>query len=328
MIASPLNVIRFLFFFSIVVLMSCGPKRKPVGSGTITIFHAGSLSYPFEKIIKAFNKEYPYVKVLAESSGSLAGARKLTELKRSCDVFASADYKIIEQLLFPDYANWYIAFARNELAVAFSEKSAFSKEIRSENWHEILLRPTVRYGRSDPNADPCGYRSLLMWQLAELYYQRPGLSSLLIKKDDRFVRPKEVDLLALLETGTVDYIFIYRSVAMQHGLKFISLPDSINLGNPALEEHYSQAFLYLRGLSPGEKMTVRGEPMIYAVTIPLNAKNQEPAQKFVAFLLDPEKGGKIMEECGQPAVKPLFVNNPQKIPDALKFWVHNSVHQN
>jgi molybdate/tungstate transport system substrate-binding protein len=288
----------------ILAVTSCDSifNRKQQDSTTITIFHAGSLSYPFREVINAFNEDYPDIRVLTESSGSVAAARKITDLNRICDIYATADYKVIEELLYPDHADWYIAFARNELSVVYTDKSSHASEITAENWHEILQNPEVRFGRSDPDSDPCGYRTLLMWQLAEKYYGLPGFYDQMLTKDKRFIRPKEVDLLALLETNTIDYIFLYRSVAVQHGLKYIFLPDSINLGNPALDQHYRKVGVEVRGNAPGEKITFWGEPMVYAVTVPLKASNPDLAEVFLQFLLHPEKGLKIMEENGQPAV--------------------------
>lgn len=293
---------RLVILFLVIVLNSCGFGKRSADSKTITIFHAGSLSYPFREVINAFNNEYPDIRVLTESSGSVAAARKITDLNRICDIYATADYKVIEELLYPDHADWYAAFARNELAVVFTASSNYATEINAENWHEILQRSDVRFGRSDPDSDPCGYRTLLMWQLAEKYYGLPGFYDQMLTKDIRFIRPKEVDLLALLETNTIDYIFLYRSVAVQHDLQYIVLPDSINLGNPALEDHYRTVSVEVRGTSPGEKITFFGEPMVYAVTIPFNATNPDLAEIFFLFLLDPYKGLKIMEENGQPAV--------------------------
>lgn len=308
------NILVFLILFFAI---ACGSDKKPQSTITITIFHAGSLSYPLREIISGFNKEHPDIKVLTESSGSLAGARKIIDLNRICDVYATADYKIIEELLYPDHADWYVAFARNEMSVVFMEKSRYAGEINTGNWPDILTKPDVRFGRSDPDADPCGYRTLLMWQLAEIQFQRPGFYEQMLTKDTRFVRPKEVDLLALLETGVVDFIFLYRSVAEQHGLKYLILPDSINLGNPDLASHYKNASVEVRGKAPGEKIIIVGEPMVYAVTIPTKAPNPEPAGIFLQFLLDPDKGLKIMNKNGQPGIFPLRVSNEQKVPDYL-----------
>lgn len=308
----------FALLFVIFLITSCNIGNRSTDSDTITIFHAGSLSYPFREVIKAFNQEYPDIKVLTESSGSVAAARKIIDLNRICDVFASADYKVIESLLYPVHADWYIAFARNELAVVFSEESLYANEINADNWMEITMRPNVRFGRSDPNSDPCGYRTLLVWQLAEEYYQLPGIYDQLLLKDTRFIRPKSVDLLALLETNTVDYLFLYRSVAEQHGLKYVILPDSINLGNPALSDHYKQVMVEVRGRAPGEKIVFYGEPMVYAVTIPVESLNPQLAETFLQFLLNPDKGLRIMEENGQPPLIPCLSDFYNNIPEKLK----------
>ena len=306
-----------LLLIIIHTITSCNLTSNRKHSNTITIFHAGSLSYPFREVINAFNDEYPDIRVLTESSGSVAAARKITDLNRICDIYATADYKVIKELLYPDHADWYIAFARNELSVVFTDKSKHAAKITSENWHEILQRSDVRFGRSDPDSDPCGYRTLLMWQLAEKYFGLPGFYDQMLSKDKRFIRPKEVDLLALLETNTIDYIFLYRSVAEQHGLKYIVLPDKINLGNPALEEHYQTVSVEVRGTAPGERITFYGEPMVYAVTIPLKAPNPEVAEIFLTFLLHPEKGLSIMEENGQPALVPCITGQFDRLPEKL-----------
>lgn len=316
-------MLRITVIIFICLLFSCETGKMPADSHTLTIFHAGSLSYPLRELIKDFNQEFPDVKVLAESSGSITGARKITDLKRICDLYISADYKVIEKLLYPEQANWYVAFARNEMAVVFNEKSKYANEITPFNWAQIMLRQNVRFGRSDPNADPCGYRTMMMWQLAEMYFNLPGLNQQLLSKDSRFIRPKEVDLLALLETNTVDYIFLYRSLAMQHGLRHISLPDSINLGNPLLNSHYKQVKVEVRGTSPEEAFSFYGEPMVYAVTIPTGAPNQKLAETFLDFLLNPEKGLRIMEHNGQPALLPPQCDNPENAPAAVRKYLQN-----
>lgn len=309
---------RLLFLIILFIVSACGYTVKNPQSGTITIFHAGSLSYPFREVIKSFNEDNPDIRVLTESSGSVVGARKITDLNRICDIYASADYKVIEELLYPEHADWYIAFARNEMALVFTDKSRYASEVNAKNWHEIVQRDDVRFGRSDPDSDPCGYRTLLTWQLAEDHYNIPGLYTHLLPKDTRFIRPKEVDLLALLETNTIDYIFLYRSVAVQHGLSYINLPDSINLGDPALDSYYRRARVEVRGTAPGKTLTFYGEPMVYAVTIPFKATNASLAEAFLQFLLHPDKGLKILESNGQPSLIPPISDRPENLPGSLK----------
>ena len=293
-----------------------GPERKV--NNKLVIFHAGSLSVPFKNIIREFNKEYPEAEILCESAGSRTCARKISELKRDCDVMASADYKVIDNLLVPEHADWNIKFATNEMTIVFHEGSRKSQEINSSNWHEILLDKNVAFGRSEPNADPCGYRAVLTMQLVEKHYKQDGMAAKLMAKDVRFVRPKETDLLALLEAKEIDYIFLYRSVAQQHGLKFIILPDEVNLKKAELADWYKTATTKLTGKKPGEFITIKGAPMVYGITIPKNAPNPELASKFVKFLLTEDKGMAVMKKEGQPSAIPSPTATYNKIPVELK----------
>ena len=187
-----------------------------------------------------------------------------------------------------------------------------------DTWIDILLSPDVAYGRSDPNADPCGYRSVLTIALAEKHYARLGLAERLLGKDWRHIRPKETDLLALLEAGAIDYVFIYRSVAQQHHLEYLVLPDEINLKEPRLSEDYWRATVRISGKKPGETITTHGEPMVYGVTIPEKAPNPEAALAFVQFLLSEDGGRAILERNGQPSAVPAPSRSFDAIPLPLR----------
>jgi len=287
-------------------------------SGDLIVFHAGSLSVPLKEISAAFNKEFPAVRVLLEAAGSRESARKISDLGRPCDVMASSDYAVIDSLLIPRYADWNIKFAGNEMAIVYDEGSRYAQEINASNWHEILLRDDVAFGRADPNSDPCGYRAVLTAKLAEKYYEKPGLAAKLLGKDQRYIRPKETDLLALLEVKAIDYAFLYRSVADQHGLRWLALPNEVNLKDPRLADYYGTVSVDVTGDKPGAVMSVRGEPMVYGVTIPKSSPNPKAALAFVAFLLNKDKGMAIMEKNGQPSVMPASSETYDKIPDVLR----------
>ena len=285
----------------------------------VVIFHAGSLSIPLKQMSEAFKKEYPNVEVLREAAGSRICARKITDLKRRCDIMASADYSVIDNLLIPDYASWDVHFTTNEMAIMYRPDSKYAGSINSKNWYKILLKKGVQYGHSDPNSDPCGYRCLLAWQLAEKYYKVPVLNAKLLANCPlENVRPKETDLIALLEAGQLDYLFIYKSVCEQHQMPFVSLPAQINLGSPAYADFYKQAAVKISGKEPGTFVEEKGAPMIYGITIPRNAPNREWAVKFLAFVLGPQ-GRKIMEKNGQQALYPATVSGDAgQVPPAIR----------
>lgn len=287
-------------------------------SGTLRIIHAGSLTYPVQRIVAEYQADHPGVEILTEAWGSKAGARRIIELETPCDLFLSADYMVIEHMLIPEYASWNIKFAANEMAIVFTPKSRYAEKINAGNWFEILLRPDVQIGRSDPNQDPCGVRAVFTSKLAGLYYQDKTLAERLLNKDLRNIRPKETDLIALLESGQVDYIFLYRSVAQQHKLPYLILPDELSLGKPEMEAWYAQVSTQTLGSSPGSTITETGQPMVYGLTIPSKAQNLLLAESFSAFLLDPQKGGKILEELGQPSVVPSSNIYFDLLPESLK----------
>ena len=312
-----MKLINRIFFLILLLGLVVANSLKAQPNNQLIVFHAGSLTVPFEKIIDGFEKENPGVEVLKEIAGSRECARKISELKKPCDVFASADYLVIDQMLIPRFANWNLKFATNEMTITYTSKSRRAKEINPKNWFEILLDEKVNIGRADPNADPCGYRTVLSLKLADLYYKK-DISKKILSKDNEYIRPKEVDLLALLEAGEVDYIFLYRSVAEQHSLKYLTLPDQINLKKAELEEHYKQVSTELSGKKPGEKITQVGSSMVYGVTIPKSSPNLELAKRFVQYLMDKKKGLKVMQEMGQPVVVPSVCSNYDKLPKELK----------
>jgi len=301
------------------VIWPRGPRKvAPRAARELIVFHAGSLSVPLRDVSRLFERRHPGVRVIAEAAGSRDCARKITELGRACDVFASADRLVIQGMLMPRFARFSIEFATNEMGIACRPGGRAAELLGSDNWPQGVLRPDVTFGRSDPDSDPCGYRTLMLFQLAERHYGIPGLAERLeAKGGGRFVRPKETDLLALLEAGEIDCAFIYRSVAQQHGLAFVRLPDEVNLSNPALAGLYAGAGVEVAGASPGARVTLRGAPIVYSVTIPANAPHPDLAERYLALLLS-EDGRRILDRDGQPPILPARVSHPEALPAGLK----------
>ena len=137
----------------------------------LKIFHAGSLSVPMAELEEKFETLHPNVDVQREPAGSRACIKKITELDKQSDILASADYTLIPTMMMPEYTNWYLAFAKNQIVIAYTNDSKYSSEIDQDNWYEILSRPDVTFGFSNPNDDPCGYRSVMVTQLSETFYE-------------------------------------------------------------------------------------------------------------------------------------------------------------
>ncbi len=270
---------------------------------------------------KTFEATHPKVDILREASGSQQAARKVTDLMKPCDIMVSADYKVIDKLLIPDYADWNIRFASNQLVLCYTDKSKHAGTINKDNWYEILQKKEVVWGHSDPNLDPCGYRALMVIQLAEKYYKKPGLTeAILSNRPKENIRPKSVELVSLLQTGNMDYAWEYLSVAVQHGLKYLVLPEEINLGNYKFDDYYAQAMVQVTGKQPGTFMQIKGDSCTYGVTMIKSAPNREAAVAFLAYMLAPDGGLKVLKEMGQPPFIPSRIPNAamkEKLPKTL-----------
>ncbi|MCK5004481.1 MAG: substrate-binding domain-containing protein [Candidatus Aminicenantes bacterium] len=317
---SPFAILAAFLLFS----FSCSGSTDSFSSDKeikLLVVHAGSLSIPFKGISKEFMKACPEVEVMLESYGSRTAARQVSDLKREVDVLASADSDVIRKLLYPEYADFCIDFTTNEMVLVYTSKSLFKEEINMSNWFDIILRDGVEFGHSDPDSDPCGYRSVLTMKLAEKHYGKKGLYELFrANTKKKNIRPKEVDLLAMIETGELDYLFIYRSVAEQHRLNYVVLPPEVNLVSNDLAGFYSEVSIDITGKRPGELIRKRGSPMVYGLTIPNSVKNRKWAIKFIDFIFG-VKGRKIMKESGQPVLITPAADNPGSVPEELRKYL-------
>lgn len=309
------KIIIKLIALSIMILMplsvNAGSKSK------LTIFHAGSLTVPFASIEKDFEAKYPDIDVQREIGGSTKMARLISEVGKPADIMASADYKVIDNNLIPKFATWNIRFATNQLVLCYTDQSKFADKINNKNWYEILQEKGVNWGHSDPNLDPCGYRSLMVLQLAEKFYSIDGLYKKIVdNRPKKNIRPKAVELVNLLKTGNMDYAWEYLSVAIQHNLKFIKLDDHMNLGNYKYDAFYKQAVVKVTGKKPGTWITKKGKSCTYGVTMIKNAPNPKAAKLFLEFLLSPDLGLKTLKTMGQPPFIPCRVPT-QKMADFI-----------
>ena len=334
------------------LLVGCTPT--PPGRTPLVVFAAGSLIIPFGQLETAFEAAHPEIDVRLEYHGSIQVIRYVTDIRQEIDVVASADHALMPMLLYatvnPDsdepYADWTIRFAGNRLALAYTDRSAFHDEINADNWYEVIARDGVRLGLSDPRFDPSGYRSLMALKLAETVYGVRGIFDsvlrgqfetpitwfwddgetlisvpelLATKADSRIMlRGSSIHLASLVESGDVDYAFLYESVIRQQGFKMVELPAGVNLGEEALAEDYSAVRVHLdfqRFTSVRPEFT--GEPIAYGVTIPSNAPHPEAAAQFIEYLLGDE-GRAIMAANYHPLRDPLEVDRYEALPASLQ----------
>lgn len=285
-----------------VLAMACGPRaEQPGGPKVLVAFNAGSLARPMRAALDSFAAREG-VQVQQESAGSLETARKLTELGSVPDIIALADEEVFPQLLMPDHVTWYVRFAHNRMVLAHTPRARGAEAITGDNWWQVLLRDGVETGRADPNLDPNGYRALLVLQLAERHYAQPGLAERLLRAmPARNVRPKEADLVGLLQAGEFDYIWSYESMAKNLGLNFVRLPEAIDLSSSADSALYATARVRVRGKG-ADSVEFRGRPIVYALSVPTAAPHRAIAEQFVRYLLSAD-GRRVLRGEGLDALE-------------------------
>jgi molybdate/tungstate transport system substrate-binding protein len=346
-----------LSVFAVVIIISTAvffayiavPNEKK----TLKVICAASLLFPLGKIEDAYEKTHPEVNVEIEGHGSIQVIRQVTELGDKADLLMVADYSLIPLMMYNStesennqpFADWYIRFASNEIVLAYTDSSKYANEVNATNWISILQRPDVVFGFPNPMIDALGYRALMTMQLAENYYGNstifydlvtknfdPPISS--IHNDDNhtivvpevlqpkgnnvILRASSIPLIPLLESGTIDYCFLYLSNARQYELRYIEFQDEFNLGNPKFEGIYSHVtvrFEHQRFASIG--LDREGTTIYYGLTIPKNADHVGLAADFVKFLLS-EEGRGILESAWHPVFLPSYTDNIKAVPSSLQ----------
>lgn len=315
---TPVPAARMIVSLLIVALL-CASAGCSAGTGgpktVLRVVPAGSLILPFDDVERSFEAEHPGVDVQIEGHGSIQAIRQVTDLHRPVDVVAVADASLIPDLMFrtddatgKNFTDSYTPFARNAMVIAYTNRSRYADQITPENWPEILARPDVRVGFSNPMLDAAGYRTIMVTVLAADHYNNPDIYPALIGnhfspplavtdtgglhtvKLPEILRPEDTKLvirdgsiyvLSLLESGGIDYAFEYRSVAEGHGLHWVDLPEAIDLSSPRHAAEYRNVSIVLgfqRFSAIGRERL--GQPIVYAITIPNAAPHPELAREF------------------------------------------------
>jgi len=283
--------------------------NKPNLSGKLTIMHAGSLTGMCNSIHEEFKRINPDTEIADVSGGGVMLVRELNKGKQA-DIYLSVDYADIPKLMIPEFAHWYVIFASTGFVLRYTDQSKYAREVNATNWLEIIQREDVPFWRSDPENDPAGYRSLMVFQLAEKYYKIPGLAKKLADKSgNQFL---SANTIAERDKG---YSFSYSSWTM--GGKIIHLPDEINLSNEKFSDYYRQVSVTIPGLKPGTSVTMQGEPIRLGLTIPKTCINRPAALAWTRLLLS-AKGKALMEKTGKRPLKPVFGGDLSKVPQELE----------
>ena len=266
----------------------------------VSLFAAGSLDNALENGLRPALD----VPLQVEARGSAAVARMVAEGQKSPDVVSLADVALFDSPLHP---GWYAEFATNAVVVAYNPDTAGGRRLRdagSDGWFRPMLDGEVRVGRTDPDTDPLGYRTLFALELATDHYDTDrNLREAIPTREQIY---PETQLVSQFETGSIDAAFAYRNMAVERGYEFVDLPTAIDLSDPARADAYASATYAL----PGGK-TVRGGVVSYGSTVRAGRTRDAVVDAFEA-----QCAGEYLTEFGfeVPDDYPRYTGD---VPDAL-----------
>jgi molybdate/tungstate transport system substrate-binding protein len=224
-------------------------------SATVSMLAAGSLNHALENGLR------PRVDATlqVEAYGSARVARLVAGGQKDPDIVSLADVALFESSLRTD---WHAEFATNALVVAYNAETAAGRRVAragTDGWYRPLLEG-IALGRTDPDLDPLGYRTLFALDLATDYYGTgTDLREAIPERDQLY---PETQLASQFETGSIDAAIVYRNMAEQRGYDYVALPPEINLGDPACADQYAKASYELP-----DGTVVEGAPIRYGSTI-------------------------------------------------------------
>jgi molybdate/tungstate transport system substrate-binding protein len=210
-----------------------GGGNGSAGDAPVTILAAGSLQNALSNGLTSAVD----VPVQIEAHGSATVARLVAEGKRDPDIVSVADEALFEGEFSP---GWHAVFASNAVVIAYNPDTAGGARLAEagpENWYEVLADDEVRIGRTDPDRDPLGYRTLFTLDLAARQYDdATNLREKILQRDQIY---PETGLVSRFESGAIDAAITYRNMAVERDYEYVSLPDRIDLSNPRYENWYS-----------------------------------------------------------------------------------------
>jgi len=295
---------------------TAAPKSK------VSVAYAASLVNLMEKKVgPAFTQAtgYPYE---GEGKGSSALANEIKGKLSFPDIFISAAPAVNTTLMGAangNYVSWYVPFIRSSLVIGYSPNSKFASDFQavasgSKTWYQVLEEPGVRIGRTDPALDPKGVRTIIMTELAEKYYNQPGLSTKILGATNNTsqIFPEE-ELVARLTSGQLDAGFFYLNEVTDANIPFVTLPTQINMGDPSLNSAYAKATY----TDPKTRAVTKGSAIVYTITVLNTSKNEAGAIAFVQFIFS-SQGEAFFTNDGLSTVTPKISGDSTKVPSQLQ----------
>ena len=282
-------------YFAFEALQSPATSSTTTGAVPLISFSADAYTVEAASLLTGFSQSTGIPVAPVKSGGSFADAGQIAAGAPD-DVFISVSLSATGPgYLKNESSNWAIGFASDQMVLAYSNATTAAKVMSlgeaadasnsTSDWNSFftsLTNGSVKVGIADPVADPAGLRGWLVLKAAGFLYRGGNQSAYvapLVRAASNVTGTHAAALVAPLEAGQIQFLFIYRSAAISDHLGYIALDRHINLGDPALEAFYS-SFSYTD--SAGKNS---GSPIILCITVPLSSTSTAEALLFVQYVV-------------------------------------------
>lgn len=250
----------------------------------LDVAYAGSMGSMMEGPIKAGVAQALKLDFHGRAQGASALAQLIVGGSIRPDVFLPVTPGPMLAVLRAGKAHTAQPVAHTEMVIAYSPKSRLASQFAAAasgkaNWWEVLQEPGIRFGRTDPVADPQGRNIIFTMMLAAREYKQPDLFEKIL---GRAINPKQIftepTVQARLQSGELDAASAYKIQPGPFNLPYITLPKEINLSGQNVGSEHPDVTLTVGG------KTYRPEPLIYYAAVLKDAPNPKGAAAFVNWL--------------------------------------------
>jgi molybdate/tungstate transport system substrate-binding protein len=294
---------------------------------TLLLYSADAYVAESAAMLSAFHRATGIAVAPPKGGGSFTLAREIAE-GAPADIFLSVSSSALTpQYLGDKSSGWGIAIATDQLVIAYSnltERNAAasalidlfanayahnSTSMYSEAFSN-LTSGAFKIGISNASDDPAGYRAWIALEAAGYLYEnntdyflkRATANSAVVSADNA------AELVAPLEYGQIQFLFIYRSAAVAKGLGYIVLPAQLNQGDPNMSSFYAH-FSYEISTGP-----VYGSTIFIYLTVIANNSMLSASYRFIAFSVRHE--ALLLNYSLQPLF-PAFYFGAEPMPSEL-----------
>lgn len=228
----------------------------------LIVYSADAYTMESNYLLNGFHNSTGAPIVTARGGGSFTDAREIGQGNPANAFISVALNSYNKSYLGSRYTGWTVAFASDQLALAYSNATdtaqvnsivgQFSRALSTNSTagyaaaYANLTSGKVKVGISDPGSDPAGLRGWISLEIAGSLYASGNQSyytGRLVSSSGLVNGSSAAALVSPLETGQVQFLFIYKSAAISKGLSYVSLPQQANFGNLDLANYYS-SFTY------------------------------------------------------------------------------------